>query len=375
MAIISILLLFFKYISPKEKKELKLQRDKQFREVERLLKKGDKESILQVIQILDSLEEISDKLGDFGLITEFRERSNNLRRQLGLEVKASLGGSVQDINKFIQQLMRGPYGKGAMIEISMIGAAASGGEVGSSSKSLVEEGEEILARLRSLRKEKGEEKPVILFPSTQEGVVETPLTQTTPLTESSSSEEAPPVIKLPVPKLPPKISVPPPPMPPSAVPASSKSPPRGSIPSIRPPPRPMEGPIENPIPPFRPPPLEPVSSTASPKKSPQTPFRPVAMPIENPIKVPPSEGISVAEREIEEPQILPPSKISSKIEVPVVPDEKSEILARLNKELPLLPENEKYNIVEELLKRPAGKLRETWFKIVVHKNKQYAAEQ
>jgi len=80
---------------------------------------------------------------------------------------------------------------------------------------------------------------------------------------------------------------------------------------------------------------------------------------------------------IEEPQLIqvpePASAVSApRIGTPSLKDEKNEILARLNQELPKLPENEKGSILEELMKRPAGKLRETWFKIIVHKNKQYA---
>jgi hypothetical protein len=82
---------------------------------------------------------------------------------------------------------------------------------------------------------------------------------------------------------------------------------------------------------------------------------------------------------IEEPQVIqvsePASGVSEpRIGAPSLKDEKNEILARLKQELPYLPENEKGFILEELMKRPAGKLRETWFKIIVHKNKQYAVQ-
>ncbi len=51
-------------------------------------------------------------------------------------------------------------------------------------------------------------------------------------------------------------------------------------------------------------------------------------------------------------------------------DEKVEILARIKQELPYLPDKKKKNMVKELLKRPEGKLRDPWFKVYVHKNKQ-----
>ncbi len=56
-------------------------------------------------------------------------------------------------------------------------------------------------------------------------------------------------------------------------------------------------------------------------------------------------------------------------------DEKSDIVTRLEKELPNLPEKMKKNIIKELLKRPEGKLRETWFQVYVYKNKQYATKE
>ena len=390
----SAIQLFFKYLTPREKKELKLQRDKLFRDVEKLLKKGDKESILQVINTFESLEEISDKLGDFSLVNELRERSNNLRRQLGLEAKGDLGISAQEINKFIQQLMRGPYGKGTIIELALPEGQAPQMEESAKPKSLLEEGAEILARLRSIRGEDVEEKPTVLFPPAQPGISEAPAMET------SSLGEEPSVINLPPPIMPPR---------------ASQSPPMAPSPSAAPPMAPL---------PFTPPPVPPMAQPAAPPRTPFAPPRPIAVPIHSPAilpaAAPPSKvpskaplpftapppgpprpiavpiqprvesssrganAISLPEtplpRETDEPQVIQVSEIVSDVSepkpgVPSLKDEKSEILARLNQELPYLPENEKGSILEELMKRPAGKLRETWFKIIVHKNKQYAVQQ
>lgn len=394
LAIMSAIQLFFKYLTPREKKELKLQRDKLFRDVEKLLKKGDKESILQVINTFESLEEISDKLGDFSLVNELRERSNNLRRQLGLEAKGDLGISAQEINKFIQQLMRGPYGKGTIIELALPEGQAPQMEESAKPKSLLEEGAEILARLRSIRGEDVEEKPTVLFPPAQPGISEAPAMET------SSLGEEPSVINLPPPIMPPR---------------ASQSPPMAPSPSAAPPMAPL---------PFTPPPVPPMAQPAAPPRTPFAPPRPIAVPIHSPAilpaAAPPSKvpskaplpftapppgpprpiavpiqprvesssrganAISLPEtplpRETDEPQVIQVSEIVSDVSepkpgVPSLKDEKSEILARLNQELPYLPENEKGSILEELMKRPAGKLRETWFKIIVHKNKQYAVQQ
>jgi len=394
LAIMSAIQLFFKYLTPREKKDLKLQRDKLFRDVEKLLKKGDKESILQVINTFEALEELSDKLGDFSLVNELRERSNNLRRQLGLEAKGDLGISAQEINKFIQQLMRGPYGKGTIIELALPEGQSPQMEESAKPKSLLEEGAEILARLRSIRGEDVEEKPTVLFPPAQPGISEAPAMET------SSLGEEPSVINLPPPIMPPR---------------ASQSPPMAPSPSAAPPMAPL---------PFTPPPVPPMAQPAAPPRTPFAPPRPIAVPIQSPAilpaAAPPSKApskaplpftapppgpprpiavpiqprvessssganaISLPEtplpRETDEPQVIQVSEIVSDVSepkpgVPSLKDEKSEILARLNQELPYLPENEKGSILEELMKRPAGKLRETWFKIIVHKNKQYAVQQ
>ncbi|MHA1695572.1 MAG: hypothetical protein ACTSUG_09935 [Candidatus Helarchaeota archaeon] len=52
-------------------------------------------------------------------------------------------------------------------------------------------------------------------------------------------------------------------------------------------------------------------------------------------------------------------------------DEKEELIAMIKKELPKLPKKKIKYIVQELMKRPKGRLRNTWFKVYVHKNKQY----
>ena len=399
LAIMSAMQLFFKYLTPREKKDLKLQRDKLFRDVEKLLKKGDKESILQVINTFESLEELSDKLGDFSLVNELRERSNNLRRQLGLEAKGDLGISAQEINKFIQQLMRGPYGKGTIIDLALPEGQAPQMEESAKPKSLLEEGAEILARLRSIRGEDVEEKPTVLFPPAQPGISEAPAIETSSLGEDSS------VINLPPPIMPPRASQSPPMAPsPSAAPpmaplpftpplsppmAPPAAPPRTPFaPPLVAPPRPIAVPIQSPAilpaatPPSKAPSKGPLPFTAPPPGPP----RPIAVPIQPRVESS-SRGpnaISLPEtplpRETDEPQVIQVSEIvgdvlEPKPGVPSLKDEKNEILARLNQELPYLPENEKGSILEELMKRPAGKLRETWFKIIVHKNKQYAVQQ
>jgi len=52
-------------------------------------------------------------------------------------------------------------------------------------------------------------------------------------------------------------------------------------------------------------------------------------------------------------------------------DEREELIEMIKRELPKIPKKKIKFIVNELLKRPKGKLRDTWFKVYVHKNKQY----
>jgi hypothetical protein len=52
-------------------------------------------------------------------------------------------------------------------------------------------------------------------------------------------------------------------------------------------------------------------------------------------------------------------------------DEKEQLIEMIKKELPRIPNRRINQLVRELLKRPAGKLRDTWFKVYVHKNRRY----
>ena len=52
-------------------------------------------------------------------------------------------------------------------------------------------------------------------------------------------------------------------------------------------------------------------------------------------------------------------------------DEKQELIEMIKEELPKIPMKKIKYIVNELLKRPEGKLRSTWFKVYIHKNKKY----
>ncbi|NVM54105.1 MAG: hypothetical protein HWN66_10430 [Candidatus Helarchaeota archaeon] len=323
-------LLFFKYVSPKEKKELKSERDKLIKSVEKLLKK---ENYIEVIETFDKIAEVSEKLGDLGVSDEFRERANNLRRKLGQEVKAGTGASLTDINLFIQQLIRGPFETQA-IEITQAIAQPGG------TRTLIEEGEEILSRLSRL---KGE-------PSAETATTTPPM----PSMTARPPPMAPPTTPSPPPMAPPVAARPPPMAPPSAKPA------------------PMTFPTAKPAPMF-PPKAESTTTTSS---------KPIAIPFAD---VPPTAVDTKLELidELDEPQVRgmdaflgtePAVTKAEKKKKPSKKDEKSEILNRLAQELPYLPEKMKKNIIKELLKRPEGKLRDTWFKVYVHKNKQYATK-
>jgi len=52
-------------------------------------------------------------------------------------------------------------------------------------------------------------------------------------------------------------------------------------------------------------------------------------------------------------------------------DEKQKLMDLIKKELPKLPKKKIKYIITELMKRPEGKLRDTWLKVYVHKNQQY----
>jgi hypothetical protein len=308
-----------------------------------------------------------------------------------------LGLSAQEINKFIQQLMRGPYGKGAIIELAAPEEQTPQIETPAQPKSLLEEGAEILARLRSIRGEDVEEKPTVLFPSAQSGSSEAAAM------EISNPGEEPTVLSFPPPIMPPRASQPPvavpPPMapPPSAVPSAGplpRAPPASPpmAPPAAPPrtsftgppaaqPRPAAVPVQAPtiLPPPAPPSNPPSKAPLPFSNPPIAPPRPMAFPVQD--RPESTSAIPLPEtplpRLTEEPQVIqvsePVSEVSEqRIGAPSLKDEKNEILARLTRELPNLPENDKGPIIEELMKRPAGKLRETWFKIIVHKNKQYA---
>ncbi|NVM31489.1 MAG: hypothetical protein HWN65_21805, partial [Candidatus Helarchaeota archaeon] len=210
--------LFFKYVTPKEKKELKSEREKLFKEVERHLKK---ENFLDVIGTFDRIADISEKLGELGISDEFRDRANNLRRKLGQEVKSDVSTSQVEIGIFIQQLLRGPYGIAEVVEVAQpmarptVQPMAQPGVVEAPSRSLMEEGEEILARLKRL---KGE----------------------------APAEEAAPSIIASAPPMPsPAAAIPPSMRPPVAAPPPPLAPPRTTPPLV--PPRTPGPPMTSPV--------------------------------------------------------------------------------------------------------------------------------
>ncbi len=337
--------LFFKYLSPKETKDLKSQRDRLFKEVEKLIKK---ENYLEVIEVFDQIAEISEKLGDTAVVEEFQERANTLREALGQEVKIDTTDSTEKINLFLMDLMKGPFGENQVIQLTHIVSAAASPQISApptpaavpaaapaviiepAPKSLLEEGAEILARLKKFKGEESEEEaiPAAAILSAE------PLSSATP------------------PSDPPRILSSAPPMPPSAVPPAV--PPR----AVSPPP---------PMPPSAVPPAAPPSVT------------PVAFPVPEMA----SDQVEIIE-EGDEPQIQgmeafmgvePEIQTTDLKKKGAKKDEKTEISERLEAELPYLPDKLKKNIIKELLKRPAGKLRETWFQVYIHKNKKYATPQ
>ncbi len=373
--------LFFKYISPKEKKELKAQRDKLFKDVEKLLKR---ENFIEVIETFDQIAAISEKLGELGISDEFKERANNIRRQLGQEVKADLSASQDEINAFIQQLLVGPYNlttSGGAPEAEIIAAVPQA--VGAPPKSLMEEGEEILARLAKF---KGEGAPELVSTSPPPIKVAPPprVSSMGPPSATSAPPSAPPIN--------PPIAVPSspraPPMAPTSAapvgpPVAVPSPPRA--PSMAPTSAaPVGPPVAVPSPPRAPPAAAPLPTVPSAAPFTTTTPPPMAFPVDGP-EVPsinPVDDVEILDS-MEEPLIQgvetfipsePEIKTDKKKKKTSKKDEKAEILARIKQELPYLPDKKKKNIVKELLKRPEGKLRETWFKVYVHKNKQYVTK-
>ena len=355
--------LFFKYVSPKEKKELKTQRDKLFKDVEKLLKK---ENFIEVIDTFDQIARLSEKLGELGIADEFKERANSIRRQLGQEVKGDLSASQEEVNAFIQLLLVGPYGESP--DAVVIAAAPQAG--GAQSKSLIEEGEEILARLARFKGEEGSEPTVTPIPT-------------------GSPPPSPPIGVSPPPKAPPAAASSSPRAPPMSPPTASPSPPSAV---------PTAPAVAVPSPPSAVPTAPAVAIPSPPKAPPMTPpaTPPAAPPIATPVSAAPfstpepeSMAFTIDEPEIpsispvdeveiiesmEEPQFSGLEDKKAKKKKPSKKDEKAAILSRIEQELPGLPDKKKKNIVKELLKRPDGKLRETWFKVYVHKNKQYATK-
>jgi len=353
--------LFFKYVSPKEKRELKTQRDKLFKDVEKLLKK---ENFIEVIDAFDQIAGVSEKLGELGIADEFKERANNIRRQLGQEVKADLSASQEEINAFIQLLLVGPYGESP--DAVIIAAAPQVGDT--QSKSLIEEGEEIIARLAKFKGEAGSE-PTVTLP---------PIGSPPPSPSITASPPPPPMA-------PPVAVTSLPHAPPTSPPIAFPSPPNAV---------PMAPPVAIPSPPKAPPMPPPAAPPAAPPiatpVSPAPFYTPEPAPMTFAIDEPEIPSISpVDEVEIiesmEEPHVSGLGAFTAsepelgtdkedKIKKPSKKDEKAAILSRIEQELPYLPDKKKKNIIKELLKRPDGKLRETWFKVYVHKNKQYATK-
>jgi len=363
---------FFKYISPKEKKELKTQRDKLFKDVEKLLKK---ENFLEVIDAFDQIAEISEKLGELGVADEFKDRANNLRRKLGQEVKSDISVSQEEINGFIKKLLIGPFRDIQAAEILTVSPSpvASGG-----TRSLIEEGEEILARLKKFKGEEGVTSPGLPIAATPPPMTPPKATPTGPPIAATPPPMAPPNT---TPAGPPIAATPPPMTPPKATPAG---PPITATPPPMTPPKatPTGPPIASNLPP-----VPSAPPTTSPPNFPPNTNSLETTPVAFPVPHVPPENIQEFQLldEIEEPQVQGiDTFIESEPEVPVIQEtkkksskknEKSEWMARIERELPYLPDKKKKGILKELLKRPEGKLRETWLKVYIHKNKQYAAKQ
>ena len=369
--------LYFKYISPKERKELKSQRDKLFKEVEKLIKK---ENYLEVIEIFDKIATISEQLGDTAVADEIQERANTLRRHLGQEIKSE-AVSWDKINSFIEQLMKGPFGEGQVVQISSVATPISPeGQITAQPKSLLEEGQEIIARLRKIKGEISSEEEVA--PITTSSSAES--TPTSPITNNVQGPAAPSPPMAP-PAAPPKAAAPPPPMAPPAAPPKAAAPPPPMAPPTAPPkvaaPPSITVPTAEVIP-------TGISSSQPEANSAVTPSaEPMAFPVPD---IPASdeienieiiEGVDATKSDSmslfigAEPEIQTEKKVDKEaIKKISKKDEKEEIKARLEKELPYLPEKLKKNIIKELLKRPAGKLRETWFQVYIHKNKKYASK-
>jgi len=343
-------LLFFKYLAPKEQKELKTQREKLFKDVTKQVKK---ENYLGVIEILDEITSISEKLGDTEVAEEFRDRANNLRQQLGQEVNIDAAAIQAKINTFIMDLMAGPFGTDQIIQLVDSGTSHVETMIQSSQKpqSLIDEGAEIIARLKKIGGEDFEE--ITVHASEP------------PSTAPSSAVPPPPSTA-------PPSAVPPPPMaPPSAIP-----PPRAPA-----------------IPPSTLPTVQPNTNDLTSKSIIEEGTEILARlkkfkgeSSSEEANIVPSASSPISGKgsnligELEEPKIQN-FNISTELEPSNTPessttrprdlDEKTEILSRLERELPHLPEKMKKELVKELLKRPAGELRETWFKIYIHKNKKY----
>ncbi|MHA1129888.1 MAG: hypothetical protein ACTSQQ_03675 [Candidatus Helarchaeota archaeon] len=365
---------------------MKSQRDKLFKEVEKLIKK---ENFLEVIDTFDQISSISEKLGDTAIADEFKERANNLRSQLGQEVKIDVADLQEKINVFLMQLMAGPYGSNEVVPltISSVPGAATTTVAAVPSRSLIDEGADIIARLKKIKGEEIEEETAITSPPSATPPVAVPPPPRGPPSGTSPPSATPPVAVPPPPRGPPSSTPPPPITPPinSSSSTSSATVPPSPIPlptgSVEEPKSIVEEgaeilarlkkfkgePVEvKPLSPSSPNPSSDVNA-AELSSSP-----PIAIPIPDATSSSEIEHISIDDL-IEEPAVQtlePAASDISKVKL----DEKSEIIERLNQELPFLPEKMKKKIIKELLKRPSGKLRETWLKVYIHKNKQYAEE-
>ncbi|HUX99548.1 MAG TPA: hypothetical protein VMV49_08350 [Candidatus Deferrimicrobium sp.] len=442
--------LFFKYISPKEEKELKNQRKILFKDVEKHLKE---ENYLMVVEIFDLITEISNQIGDSSTADEFRDRADGLRRTIGIQVPSA--SQSPQINSSIPTTQQA------------IG-------VSSPNKQLMVESAEILNRLKKSKGESPDEPPLSSAGSPPPRAPMPPMAPPSagfPPPRAPMPPMAPPALPIapppraapPPPMAPPSAGFPPPraPMPPMAPPALPVAPPPRAAPppSMAPPALPVAPPPSISPPPFVPnPPPTPsaVPPPFIPQPPPTAPLPPIeppdtgfeiasdgtipelepeiltSSPIEPEIEMPPVQEIkpevmaflaselepAVINHSSKPPPIMPTKESSSAIPHLAAPplihtpktnhqpdlfesfnypppfeeisstepedvqgkqekpsgkkDEKAEILAKLNEELPYLPYKLKKEILKELLKRPAGKIRDTWLKVYIHKNKEYA---
>ena len=96
----------FKYISPKELKAFEKERMAYMKQAEKALKNEDLE---QVIGLFKKIVEVSEKMDDQQMVTEFSQKLKLLTQGTAVNVADQFEAAQTTIEDFIGDLMKAPY--------------------------------------------------------------------------------------------------------------------------------------------------------------------------------------------------------------------------------------------------------------------------